>query len=66
MEAEAIDKYVRQRGLVSLVNFAGTRIMFYPKGKLTNEIACYLNAQNGRRLTLLRDFIISQARLGTV
>jgi hypothetical protein len=58
-----IDRIVREAGCFALCNLEGTLVKFYPVGRLPRHVAAYLNADEGRRLQLLRNFIVSQARL---
>lgn len=64
--AEAIDKAVRSAGCIALVNLPGTRVDFYPRGHLPPCLMTLLTEDKNRRLLILREFLIAQARFGTV
>jgi hypothetical protein len=49
-------------GIVALVDLAGDKIWFYPRGRLPAHVAAYLNIHNGRNARLLRDFCVSLGR----
>jgi hypothetical protein len=63
-ESSEIDRKIRESGCFALVNLEGTLVWFFPRGRLPAYLTAWLGADNGRRLILLRDFLISQARLG--
>lgn len=56
-----IDRLVREAGCFTLTNLNGDRLFFYPRGGIPAFLGAYLN---GDRLAKLRDFLITQARVG--
>lgn len=54
-----VNDKIRSHGVVAIVNFRGDRVWFYPRYKLPNYLAAYLDAHDGLRLGLLRDFLVS-------
>ncbi len=59
-----LDAYVRAAGCYALANFDGSRVFFYPIGRLPQYVAaCFIKLEN---LTALRDFLITQARVGPI
>jgi hypothetical protein len=56
-----IDRIIRDAGCFTLTNIDGSRLFFYPVGRLPRHVAAYLTSD---RLAKLRDFLITQARVG--
>jgi hypothetical protein len=56
-----IDRLVREAGCFTLTNLNGDRLFFFPRKGIPSHLAAYLN---GDRLEKLRDFLITQARVG--
>jgi hypothetical protein len=57
-----VNDLVRESGVVALVDLAGDRLWFFPRGRLPKDLAAYLNMQNGHAAFLLRDFIVTLGR----
>ena len=57
-----INDRIRECGVVALVPLDGTRIWFYPRGRLPPYVCAYLDANNGRNARLLRDFCVTLGR----
>ncbi len=63
MTGEEIDTGIRGLGCWALTNLEGSRLYIY--GPCAQRVLNFLNAGDGRR-TALRNFLISQARVGTI
>jgi hypothetical protein len=57
-----VNDKVRACGVVALVDLAGDRIWFYPRGRLPPHLGFYLDSDHGRPARLLRDFCVSLGR----
>lgn len=57
-----VNDKVRECGVVALVDLAGDRIWFYPRGRLPPYMCAYLDIDNGRPARALRDFCVSLGR----
>jgi len=60
----AIDRTLRNHGYFTLTNLNGDRMYFYPRGGIPANVGAYLSV--GDNLLFLRDFLITQARVGAV
>ena len=61
LSGEAIDAHFRKAGGFSLTNLEGTVIVYYSHGVLPESLRVHENAP---KLVALRNFLITQARLG--
>lgn len=51
---------ILEHGVIALVNLGGSRIYFYPRGRLPPYLHAYIDA--GRRTIVLRDYLVNVAR----
>lgn len=58
----SVNARILECGVVTLVDLAGDKLWFYPRGRLPAHIVAYLNIHNGRNARLLRDFCVNLGR----
>lgn len=59
INGRSVNDKILAAGVIALVNLRGERVYFYPRGKLPNYVACYLDAHDRYRLGLLSNFLVS-------
>lgn len=59
INGRSVNDKIRSHGVIALVNLRGDRVWFYPRGRLPNYLAAYLDAHDSYRLSLLSNFLVS-------
>jgi hypothetical protein len=57
-----VNDKVRECGVIALVDLAGDKLWFFPRGRLPAYLVAYLNIHEGRNARLLRDFVVTLGR----
>jgi hypothetical protein len=58
-ESAKFNDKVLEAGCIALTDFAGSKLYFFPRGRLPRNLVADLNADGGRLSIQLRNFLIN-------
>jgi hypothetical protein len=59
---EYVNRKILECGVVPLINFDGTKLLFFPRGRAPAHVVAYLRIHNDQNLKILTSYLINLGR----